>query len=412
MALNKNLPVYSIVFLFPIVIATVRDAGGLLYFLLFIFGVTLGWSAWQSLVAWEKRVLISFCLFFILVNLSFVNNHDMVYGMKKMERYLHFPLVIPMYLLLKRYAVETGKIYLLGVVVASAVMFGQALYQGYGEVGWRARAIGAYHPIILGDISMLIAVICVCALLTLALTWRINLLVALAAALAIIACVMSGSRGAWLLLPFVVPWFIWIKRKVIGPTMFIVIIVVSTLSILGALSLDRVEKRVQAAFKEYQDYSQTSSASPVGIRLEMWRDSVRIWKENPLIGTGVGDFKYDRKHFYNKGESHKGISYVHAHNIYLDVLATSGLVGIIGMLLLVLIIPFRTFYSFWIRETDPWISFYALSGMVTVVAFAVFGLTETWLARNAFVRTYLMSIIVFMSSIAIRKGILNSELRD
>jgi len=41
--------------------------------------------------------------------------------------------------------------------------------------------------------------------------------------------------------------------------------------------------------------------------------------------------------------------------------------------------------------------------MTTIIAFAVFGLTEGWLARNMFVRTYLMSILVFMSSIAIVK---------
>ena len=50
------------------------------------------------------------------------------------------------------------------------------------------------------------------------------------------------------------------------------------------------------------------------------------------------------------------------------------------------------------------IRFYALSGMATIIAFAVFGLTEAWLARNPFVRTYLMSILVFMSSIAVVKA--------
>ena len=144
--------------------------------------------------------------------------------------------------------------------------------------------------------------------------------------------------------------------------------------------------------------------SSAGVRVELWRDSVTIWKAHPIIGTGIGDYYRDVRKLINDGRSNSQRDFGHAHNIYFDALAISGLVGLFALFIFVQIIPFLMFRSFWIKEDDPWIRFYALSGMATIIAFAVFGLTEGWLARNPFVRTYLMSILVFMSSIAVVKG--------
>jgi len=403
MILEKYSPIHIAVFLFPILIATVRHGGGTLYVLLFLFGLALGWSAWRSLDPWEKRVLIGFSVFFILVSFSLVNTQEIVSGMKKVERYIHFPLLIPMYLLLKKYRVETGKVFLFGLLVAAVVMFGQAFYQT-SVLGW-GRAVGAYNSLILGDISMLAVVIVVCALLTVSPNWRYHLFGGVAIGMALSASVLSGSRGAWILLPVAAVWFLWIKRKSLGAIPLISIVIMGPLLILGFLSLDRVMNRVDIAITEYQVSSQDpTKMNSVGYRLEMWRDSITIWKAHPLFGTGIGDFKNERSHLFKKdGRSHEGMELGHAHSIYFDVLATAGLVGFLGLLILMQIIPFRMFYSHWIKESDPWLKFYSLSGMTTIIAFAVFGLTEGWLARNMFVRTYLMCILVFMSSIAVIK---------
>lgn len=399
---DKRLSVHIAVFLFPILIATVRHGGGTLYVLLLLFGLFLGWSTWRSLEAWEKRVLIGFSIFFVLVSLSLVNTQDFTSGMKKLERYIHFPLFIPMYLLLKKYQIEVGRAFLFGLMVAAVVMFGQAFYQT-SVLGW-ARAVGAYNSLILGDVSMLVVVIVICAFLTVFKSWWHYLLGVLAVGLALSASVMSGSRGAWILLPVAIIWFLWIKRKSLGVIPLVSIIIIGSLSVWGTLSLDQVNNRINTAVLQYKDYSQDpAKTSPVGARLEMWRDSIAILKANPLFGTGIGDFKNDRLQLFKDGYSRLDAQFGHAHNIYFDVLATTGLVGFIGLLVFMQIIPFQMFYSFWMKESDSWIKFYALSGMTTIIAFAVFGLTEGWLARNMFVRTYLMSILVFMSSIAIVK---------
>lgn len=402
MSFNKYIPVFAAVFLFPIMVTTVNHGGGAFYLLIFLLGLFLGWSAWRSLEAWEKQVLLGFCAFFVLVSMSLINTQDMYSGAKKIEKLLLFPFLIPMYLLFKKYQLETGKAYLLGLFVSAFVLFGLAVYQVYG-LGW-ARAVGAYNPLILGDVSMLVAILLFCALLTVSTGYCNYLMGGQAILLAITASVLSGSRGAWIVLPIISLWFIWLKIKNLKPlySLLIVIIVVSLLWCLSGL--EQVRSRLDDAVLSYQSYSQDhSKGGSIRLRMEIWKVSVKIWKANPIIGTGLGDFQLDSVQLVKEGRSNLTEQQVlqHAHNIYFDVLATSGLVGLLALIVFVQIIPFLIFRSFWLKEQDPWIKFYALSGMATIIAFAVFGLTECWLARNPFVRTYLMSVLVFMSSIAV-----------
>jgi O-antigen ligase len=399
---SKNTLILLVVFLFPILIATVKHGGGLVYSLLLLFGLFLGWSSWKVLLLWEKKALIGFVIFFALLSFSFVNTQDVYNGVKRIEKLTLFPLLVPMYLLVRKYQVETGKIYLLGMFFASFIMFGQAYYQ-VSILDWD-RAIGAYNPLILGDVSMLIAVVIFFALMILSKIRLHYVLGGLAVFFALFTSVLSGARGAWILLPIIVVWFMWEKRKNLRPIHLMFIVLISSLTVVGSYEIPYVKSRVNIAINDYQAYTQDATKrSSVQIRMELWKDSISIWKEQPIIGTGVGDYHRDVTQLVENGRSNTQEVFGHAHSIYFDTLAVSGLVGLFALLIFVLLIPFLMFRSLWIKEDDPWVRFYALSGMVVIIAFAVFGLTESWLSRNAFVRTYLMSILVFMSSIAARK---------
>jgi O-antigen ligase len=402
MTLSKNSSIYIVIFLFPILVATVQHGGSTLYAFLLLMGCVLGWSAWASLDTWEKRVLVAFFIFFLLIGLSLLNTQDFSYGIKKLGRYISFPLIIPMYLLLKKYQIEAGKSFLLGLVIASVVLMAQANYQS--AVLSMYRASGAYSPLIFGDISMLVMVIIVCALITLPQNWHCSALGVGASCMALSAAVMSGAKGAWLLLPVSLIWFLWVKREIIGLKLLLLILIAGVGIVFGSFSLDRVKIGVVNAVNEYQvDLDGVTRISSVGERFELWGNSVIIWRGHPILGTGIGDFESDIQHLFKNGQSRLARSYGHAHSIYFDTLATAGLVGLFAMLIFMQILPFQMFYSFWIKEQDPWLQFYSLAGMTSIIAFAVFGLTEGWLARKPFVHTYIMCILVFMSSIAVRK---------
>jgi len=399
---SKSYLIQLIIFLFPISIATVQHGGSTLFALLLLTGLALGWPMWQSLESWEKKVLIGFLVFFLLVSVSLVNTQEIFSGIKKEGRYVMFPLIIPIYLLLKKYQLETGKLFFIGFMIAPIAMF----FQSYHQITTlqMPRAEGAYSPIVLGDISILIVIIVICFLLTIARSWQHYFAGLLVIGLAISVSIISGSRGAWILLPIALIHFMWAKRDDLGLKSILLIVIFGGLLFFLAINIDRINNGLEGIVKDYQAHiDDSSNMSSFSQRIEMWRYSIIMWKEHPMLGTGIGDFNTDLLRDIKNGKSFLGRSYPHAHNIYFDTLATAGLVGLFGMIIFIQILPFKMFYSFWKKEHDPWLNFYSLSGMTTIIAFAVFGLTEGWLARKPFVLTYVMCILVFMSSIAVVK---------
>lgn len=387
------------------VIATVDKVGSALFLLLFLMSLS-SWSVWKELEDWEKQVLLGFIGFFLLVSLSAFNAQDVSGEVKKLGRLIHFPLIIPIVLLIRRHKVDLGKFIFISLLASAVVMSGVALYEVM--VLNMPRATGVYHPIVFGDIAMLTAVLIMAGLVTVVKQRRTQIIALLAIGLALYASIASGSRGGWVFLPVFIAWILWMFRMKLGRKRLAVLSISAVLVLGVLLNLSFVQKRVDRAATEVEFFlDNPSRGTSVGARLNMWRDSISIWLEHPVIGTGLGDFELDNARLYESGESHLKHKLPHAHSIYFNLLATAGLVGFLTMIIFILWMPYRMFLKHWQNETDPYLRFYALAGMTTILAFAVFGLTEEWLGRNPLVRTYLMFILVFMTSIAVRKDALN-----
>ncbi len=64
-------------------------------------------------------------------------------------------------------------------------------------------------------------------------------------------------------------------------------------------------------------------------RLKIWRQGIEDFKHHPVAGIGFGNFKIVIKKWNNKGEQ----TLFHAHNNLIEVLATTGLAGLLAFLL-------------------------------------------------------------------------------
>ena len=75
-------------------------------------------------------------------------------------------------------------------------------------------------------------------------------------------------------------------------------------------------------------------------RLAIWTCAYEIVKENPILGTGLGDRttvlmdKYKEKHFLYAINTKKN-----THNQYLDILISMGIIGLLLFLILYFIFP-------------------------------------------------------------------------
>jgi len=104
------------------------------------------------------------------------------------------------------------------------------------------------------------------------------------------------------------------------------------------------------------------------IRKIVWRGAFNLWKQYPIFGTGVETFAYS--YYWTRPVEHNLTSeweflYNKAHNEYLNFLATTGIVGLITYLFLIITILIKTF-----KEKDIFCGILALL-ITNLVGFSV-----------------------------------------
>ena len=394
--------------LFPLLSVSVPSGGSALYTLLVLPALIYAWPERKFLRGEERWWLLAYVALFVLAAMSLLYVTDLELGVEKLERYMRLATLGLVYLFLRRMNVEIGRFFLAGVVAAAFSLALQALYQT--QFLHEAVAIGLYHKIVFGDVAVLIFTIMVAAVLTVAGRPLHFFLLGVAMVAALYASLMSATRGAWLLLPLVSLVLVWLYRSKIGRRGWITIVASFCLliAVLAIWQPKAIIKPMATGVHEVERYlNDPNKPGSWGARLEMWGNSIKIWREHPWLGTGLGDFSHDSQALVEVGlsQNQEGAEmFGHAHSIYFDALASFGALGLLLLVVALFVLPWRHFYRYWREAAEPWQRFYALSGLLTVVAFAEFGLTEGWTSRNPFVNPYIIYIAVFASSLAVTTG--------
>jgi len=391
--------VLVLAFLFPCMGATVEHAASTLYWLLVLHGLVLGRGEWRKLWRWERQVLIGFTLFFLAIVIALTQTEDTREGWKAVERGLRMPFLIPAYLGLRKTGAELGPHFLWGSV---AGLFAACLSSLYDlQILGLERATGAYHPIVFGDITSYLIVISLSGIFTVPVSRWLGVGCGVGLLLASWACLCSGTKAAWLAIPISAVALVWLNRKGLRVKAVAVVGFLISLAVVTIVFLPNVSThRFMEMLDELDTYRRDPTAfTSTGQRLNMWRDSIAIFRESPVLGTGPGDFAADTRSLIEAGRSSLVKPYSHAHSIYFDALATTGLIGLVSMTVFLLAIPMKIYYTQWRDGAEAWPRFYALGGMMTVLCFAVFGLAEAWLSRMPVLTCFLVGHLVFMSSL-------------
>lgn len=93
--------------------------------------------------------------------------------------------------------------------------------------------------------------------------------------------------------------------------------------------------------------SETHSAETISDRLSIWKKSIELLQDHPVIGVGMSNWKLVVPKYGSKGMSWEIGTYIpdRSHNVYLQVASETGIPGAVlyfGMWLLVAIIAFKT----------------------------------------------------------------------
>ncbi|WP_304525740.1 O-antigen ligase [Halomonas sp. I5-271120] len=313
-------------------------------------------------------------------------------GFDKPSRYL---LAIPVLLVLLRYPPRQMAFWS-GLAIGALGSGSLAAWQKFVEGA--ARADGSTNAIQFGNLSMLMGVLSLAGLGWAAAQPRhrawVSLLV-VAGLSGILGSLLSGSRGGWVGLPFVLLVMyrgyghFLTRKQILGAGCAVIL----ALGLIYTLPQMGVQQRVQEAVNQIALYVHgEGKTSSVGNRFELWKGSSHLFLERPVLGWGDLGYAKRMGELADQGIiTQRSAHYGHPHNEFLDAASKRGLLGVFALLALYLV-PMRLFAKR-IGADDSATNAIATAGVLLPVAFIDYGLTQAFLTHNSGTMMYAFLLV-------------------
>lgn len=397
----------AVIFLFPTLILVFFPADGLGIGLLALAGLVVAWrKRGRSQFSREEKLLcFSVGVFFAAALLTTLLGGINGEGVKKLEKFAHLLLFIPAYVFL-RWAGVNQKALWYGLVAGAAVAFVVAIFEVWGQPS-HIRARGVTHPIIFGDLALLMGTMSLAGLgwFRSQGRWQIGLPIA-AAVMGILASFLAQARGGWVAVPFltmILLWFtrahvpLWQRWAAIG-LLSVLLIAAYLIPATGVKNtIDRTVTNISGYLES--DITDEVRTTSIGTRFEMWQAAWRIYIDNPVVGVGWGHYKERAQTLVDAGVRNESAAYWgHPHNQFLSAMANGGTFALIALLLL-FSIPATLFANLVNQDISPSVQRLALAGLLLIVAYAAFGLSEAIFERIRPVSFFAFYLAVISSAI-------------
>ena len=165
------------------------------------------------------------------------------------------------------------------------------------------------------------------------------------------ALLMTAKRGVlvWSILAVGI-FYILLNKGNVGNIIKVIIIALILLGILILLSENiAVLSKVFERFRVVGTSEDNSAAQ----RLAMWKLALRYFKKSPIFGTGFwtyrGFYNTNLSAIYDKNGQHGSID---AHNVYIQVLCETGIIGLTIYLLAIGFLLYRTITLLWTLDRN------------------------------------------------------------
>lgn len=272
------------------------------------------------------------------------------------------------------------------------------------------RAAGYTNAIQYGNLSMLLALMC---LVVLAARppgvglWH-RLVMALGVVSGLVGSVLSQSRGGWVALVLILPVLALVLRPFLNWRQLVggAVALVCVVAAVAYVQRHGMEERLDEVRSEMKRYESRGDAdSSVGQRLAHWQLAWQMGLDRPLLGWGKNGYDVEKKRRVDAKQAHPFVlQFAHAHNEVLDLFAKHGILGVLALLLFYGV-PLAIFWPTRARiklqgpngGVDRTLLALHLVGWIIPVAYIGFGLTQVFFAHNSGNLFYLFMVMLVHS---------------
>ncbi|MDP6959355.1 MAG: O-antigen ligase family protein, partial [Planctomycetota bacterium] len=360
-----------------------------------------GWPAWNRISTLEKWLVCGWVAILAGAALSFLHTDDIRSGRRDLEKFLRFAVAGPLYLTLRRYEWSMTKAVLAGSLIGGPILLLFGVIQVFFQEADRAH--GVVYPITYGDITILFAMIIFVSGGCLYKRKRDLLWIALGFG-GLTAAILSKTRNSFLVLPALILILPFALRRRVPWKIHLFLYGGGFILLLGTwIGAPKIRERMAEGNQNIEAWYQGEEGSidtSMGSRLSMWQRSLQLWETHPLIGIGIGDYPHEMRALLEKYPEEKAIigKYGHAHSNYIHIATTQGAVGLLLHIMILLGIPFLIGWKS-LRNAKERSDLWPGVGTCTIViCWAVFGIGETWTAKNGFLSVYLLTLVPFLAA--------------
>lgn len=319
-----------------------------------------------------KGYFIAIGVFVITMLISAVFSGDIAYGLKRwadMWIWRFMPFIVVIFLL--NNCIDAKKVMLtafVGITLTSVY----AICQGLSGL---SRANGFYgHPMTLGGWLCIFLPLLLIEFFERQLLGKYYWLAGLAFCICSAGLVFNATRGAWLAVAIVsavllIYYMFKSKRNLAVSIIFVALISIVLVNNPKFMHrLDTIDD-----FDKYQSNTE---------RILMWQSAWNMFKDHPILGVGLGQYKENYQQKYISPEA-KEPQLSHAHNNFLQMLAENGIVGFAGFVIMFGYIIFKNLID-WFRTQN----IYALMLAAATVCLLLQGFTEYNVGNSAVIKIY------------------------
>lgn len=270
--------------------------------------------------------IIAFFLIAVLISFIGTPLEYVKFGFKELEKpikFLTLALLIPQLFLEKEEIDEKKIVYLfLGVITIYSILVylgSKGIFPNYYVKGDSYRLTGGYQISSYSGTLMIINLYYLRDMLC-----SKKYIEKVIFTISLILIVLTNSRGAWLGVILMYGLYILLEhRKNILKISLVLAVLLSALWNINTPRSNFYKKRLISITNTKNDGSNLG-------RLDMWKKSIPIIKENPINGIGYRTGGREVIDFFNK----KKIGIVHFHNMLIDIFTGAGILGVLSYLLI------------------------------------------------------------------------------
>jgi O-antigen ligase len=318
----------------------------------------------------HKGIVLGICLLLFGLSTSYLLNRPGILGLGIIKSWFILPMLFSLILLLEiKNLDDIKKIFFAIFLSSSLVSLSAILYKLYGYLTYDGRLTAFYESP--NYLAMFLAPGILCGISLLFYSKKHFTYIFIALLLNSIVLFFSKSYANWisLLLTSLVSSFLFLndnKKKIYALIFFLLII--------GSLFLSQMnsEKAISLLTKDPRSSFES--------RKMIWKSSMLMIKNNPLIGIGPGNFQKTYLDYQKYFPLYLEWAVPQPHNILIAFWLQTGLLGLLGFMIIVYISIKNSLILLFKQKKD--MRFYCISFVAFFMYTIISGLTDTPYWKN------------------------------